>query len=861
MSANPPFPRAALALAVGLALLWGCNSQPSQPAQQPPVEAAAGEPMGQQPPGAGAEGEAARRSLEQDKREALSQRFLETGKQAYYANDLGKAYQDLASALQMNPNNKEAEEYFNRVGAALQRRPEAVRDQTTTSADLIQARIEAARLRVDTLRKRGEQLFSEGDYAGAIVAFNDALTIVKFGPFGVAAGNEEAELRRMIANAEAKDREQKREREAARARDIRERKSQEEAAEKRRMEERIDLLLRRAEDEMRRENYEEAEKLYDHVLRLEPNHQKATDGKRVAASNRHRHVEETTKEEFAENWKRAFESLIDSTQIQTDVMRVGSDWEEIQKRRPKEFSPELSQDVAEEQAILNRLREQEAALQFTGEPLDKVLDFFHTITGINFVISKGVREKLTGDDFNVTLSVPSIKLDKGLALVCDLKNLKYQVRDGIVHLLLPEETRLDKKLEMYDVRDLISPLPDFPGVEISLNPGSSEAAAPEATEEKNVQFESDKLIELIRQNIAKETWEGDPTNTITIKNGTLVVRQSREVHGQLSDMLAGLRKSAGLMVNMDVRFLTVEDNFLEEIGVDFRGLGDDSQSQGRPGRGTDAIMDDFGARGAGGFGDVTNPLGPGTGNDSGGFYSLGNNGDIRSRSENLFDQALGNPDVLTGSGGLAAQWTFLDDTEAELILRAVRKSERVQTITAPRITVYNTERANVTILNQVSYIKDFDAEIAQAAAIVEPIVDVIQDGVILDVRPIVSADRKFITLELRPTVANLRRPIPTFTASVANGTPVTLELPELEIQRIRTTVTIPDNSTLLLGGLKFSEERNAQSGIPFLNKIPIVSFFANRKGTFIQKKNLLILLKARVVIVDEHAPRTPETAR
>jgi type II secretory pathway component GspD/PulD (secretin) len=192
--------------------------------------------------------------------------------------------------------------------------------------------------------------------------------------------------------------------------------------------------------------------------------------------------------------------------------------------------------------------------------------------------------------------------------------------------------------------------------------------------------------------------------------------------------------------------------------------------------------------------------------------------------------------VLTGSGGLSAQWTFLDDTEAELILRAVRKSERVQTITAPRITVFNTERANVTILNQVSYIKDFDAEIAQAAAIVEPVVDVIQDGVILDVRPIVSADRKFITLELRPTVANLRRPIPTFVASVANGTPVTIELPQLEIQRIRTTVTIPDNSTLLLGGLKFSEERDAQSGVPFLNKIPILSFFTNRKGTFIQKK-------------------------
>jgi len=42
-------------------------------------------------------------------------------------------------------------------------------------------------------------------------------------------------------------------------------------------------------------------------------------------------------------------------------------------------------------------------------------------------------------------------------------------------------------------------------------------------------------------------------------------------------------------------------------------------------------------------------------------------------------------------------------------------------------------RANVSFTTQRSYIKDFNVEVAQAAAIADPVVDVIQDGVVLDV--------------------------------------------------------------------------------------------------------------------------------
>lgn len=66
-------------------------------------------------------------------------------------------------------------------------------------------------------------------------------------------------------------------------------------------------------------------------------------------------------------------------------------------------------------------------------------------------------------------------------------------------------------------------------------------------------------------------------------------------------------------------------------------------------------------------------------------------------------------------------------------------------------------RVNIEVLNQVSYIRDFDVEIAQAAQIGDPIVGILREGVILDVR-VLGANRKMTTVErrvIRNALANL----------------------------------------------------------------------------------------------------------
>ena len=50
---------------------------------------------------------------------------------------------------------------------------------------------------------------------------------------------------------------------------------------------------------------------------------------------------------------------------------------------------------------------------------------------------------------------------------------------------------------------------------------------------------------------------------------SLIIKHTAEVHEQVADLLRQLRRLQDLQVSVEVRFITVSDNFFEQIGVDF----------------------------------------------------------------------------------------------------------------------------------------------------------------------------------------------------------------------------------------------------------------------------------------------------
>ncbi len=87
------------------------------------------------------------------------------------------------------------------------------------------------------------------------------------------------------------------------------------------------------------------------------------------------------------------------------------------------------------------------------------------------------------------------------------------------------------------------------------------------------QADFDTLIDLITTTVKPQTWDevGGPGSISHFPNNlSLVISQTQEVHEEIVDLLEQLRRNQDLQVTIEVRFITLNDNFFEQIGVDFQ---------------------------------------------------------------------------------------------------------------------------------------------------------------------------------------------------------------------------------------------------------------------------------------------------
>ncbi len=798
------------------------------------------------------------RSVREQARQTLVQNFLKMGDDAFAASRFEDAESHYNSVLDLDPSNEHARRRMQQIGAALGKRGVTEGEAMEGARDLKTVQVQQAKAEVARLVAEGKAKAAAGDMAGAVTRYERALVIEQLYPRTVDFSPTPDGLRAMLRSA----------RESAEASaDAARRKVLQEAHDQARLEaarqraaqqSRVNNLLKQANEAMERRNYQLAENLSAEILTSDPLNASAKRLREIARDARMADADERLQATLLNEWKYTFADLREATTPQVEEYTFPDTWNEVQGLRT---APSLSVSAAGEEdarsrEVRNRLAAARTTISFTDATLDEAVEYLGRVSGTNIVVMNEAREGRSDDELAITLKLDSAEsVDKILELIAQFKGLAWTVENGIAQITTPEAARGKSIVQMYDIKDLATPIANFPGDEINLDP-QGEHEVEEEVPEPVAEFTGDAIKDLIEQNVDKTVWEEGGSIDL-LEPGTLVVKAPATTHAKIQSLLGGLRGAGGLEVSIETRFVTVEDNFLQEVGVDLRGLGDQSGGIGVAGKG--------GLAGPGGisvpvtfddlfFGSAGNPSGIGTGGDTGIFYNLNSDGDIRGRFENLFDVALGRQGVLTNLGGFSFQGTLIDDTQLEVILRAVEKSSRNTLVVAPRLTAYNGQRANVTVLNQISYISDFDVEIAQAAQIGDPIVQTLRDGVILDLRPVVSSDRRFITMELRPTIALLQRPIATFQTTLANGPPVTIQLPEIQIQRVRTTVTMPDNGTLLLGGMKFFTEQRLDSSVPWLSDIPIVSFFVSRKATYLEKRNLLVLIRARILRPEENEP-------
>jgi len=422
--------------------------------------------------------------------------------------------------------------------------------------------------------------------------------------------------------------------------------------------------------------------------------------------------------------------------------------------------------------------------------------------------------------------------------------LAWTIRNGRVYVTKVEKAAGNPVTRVHPIQDLTFKLTDFKGTNIREIALPGEAGDDNETTIFNSELDQvtiidpEEVLNLVRENIAPEDWDlSDAYNIDFVDNNNLLVIHTPEVQTQVAEFLDDLRSFSTSMITLESRFFSISDLFIEEIGTDLRGLNpngpfasefelDSADQNAQITQGLDGLGDGSAGAIAGAFYE-----------DGDQIYAL--------HSENFFANPLGA--LMSTIGGGAFEFQILDDVQLNLVMNLVSKSENAVEITAPIISVYNTQRAFVTVVNQVSFVQDFEVDVATNAFIADPVIGIAQEGIVLDVRPTISYDRKYITLDVQTTVAELERPFPSVTTLLGpNGSPVTFSIPTLRVQDAQTTVVVPDGGAVIIGGFKHVRYKNRTAESPWFSDIPLLGFFFREKGLADEVTDLIIVIRAKI---------------
>ncbi len=815
-------------------------------------------------------------TVQQQEANLVAQRLVEQAIALKREFKYAQALDTVRRAIQLAPDHPEARALEVEIGTLLDQYPNREKAVGTFVKNELQVRAQQTETEIDNHVEKGKRYLADRQYAEALSEFNRAEEKLEAIPYDIALKQRLAEVKALVRKT--------REEQVASNQQIEDENRQKAVDEAAREEERrrnevvesVRVLLQKAIENFELKQYDRCAELCDEILIIDPHYRAAVDLRDHAWKARHRQEYADYLTARISEWKHVTNQDDEATIPYADTLRFPDPltWRKISKRISalSDAREEGSVD-ADVLAIKNKLDNLKIELDFQEAGLEDVVEFIRQFSGISIVIDQAVRGDTTVMEKKISFKVKDLVLANVLKLLLSQYGLAFTFKEKVLFITKPDQIGGESVLGLHDVRDLLVKVSDNPGPVIELRPPSAAAggltgATFTLEEPKTPGIGEEQIVNLVQENVMPGTWEAGSHSISLTPNQQLLVNHSGEAHREVRQFLTKLRQYAGSMVSIESRFISANDNFLEDVGLDIRGLQDvggainpttGAQISTGPSATTPATVVDFNDR---------------TGQNEPGFITnesaRAENYDLRFRTIGSFLTDLGpggtlineggTPGYILGNrlanrGGLGLEYFFLGEQELSLVLRAVRKSEKALIVTAPRVTVFNTQRSNIFVATQRAYIQDFDVEVTTAAFALDPIIGYVQDGIVLDVRPIISNDRRYVTMELRTTFADFQGFRIVLIDPPINAV---LQLPFLVLEKAETTVRLPDRGTLLISGFRDILSRDLYATVPFLGDLPIINFFFSRKSKGIEKRNLFILVSVEIVDLGEHLNRQKE---
>lgn len=632
--------------------------------------------------------------------------------------------------------------------------------------------------------------------------------------------------------------------------------------------------------------WDRAESILQQILDMNPADQEARamilDIRRLRRRNRADNIEDLV----TDHRREAMRSIDRATILQVspqNPLRYPRDWSLLVRRRE---ARQVEDTDPQNRAILTEL-EKTYSFAFIDTPITDAFDMIRQRSGLNII------PRLNGaEGRSLNLDLRDMRLDNILRWIMRDTGLAYEIRRGAIYVTTPEALEGEMVMRVYDVRDIAYAVTDAhpprdynEGEEYDVDGGAMNT------------IEFDRILETV---LAHEfSARGEPP-VYDSGSGMLTVVHTEEVHRKVEQLLGKLRSAQAIQVSIATRFLTVTDDFWEEFNsnfYDFNTYGYDHPA---------AVGGQFGGEAAPqvpfvtqnfGWNDPLNPIQ--TGNS--GYQGQGPNayfglpewdradgwavrnylaptqGEYRFRENPSYrpDRRYGSMHGMMQNGtfnGLSSvfptdrpgreggfefhimQNGWLGALQNQWFVRMLKQNSHSDQLFAPHLVAYNNRYAWIRFRENRQYVHSWRR--AAAGNGLEQDRRYLRLGSMLQVRPSVSACRKYVTVDIWPRTTQLTgmlrvEMIAWAPLGITQWGSYPIDLPTVMYHDTRTTATMPDGGAIVLTGMGVNVRSRERTGVPLIQDAPLVGNIFSSRAYQTEKRDYILLVSARMIILEE----------
>ena len=174
-------------------------------------------------------------------------------------------------------------------------------------------------------------------------------------------------------------------------------------------------------------------------------------------------------------------------------------------------------------------------------------------------------------------------------------------------------------------------------------------------------------------------------------------------------------------------------------------------------------------------------------------------------------------------------------------VRALDSTENFKIISRPSVYTTNNTKAVIASGQQVPVPSNSTSGFTGTSTNLVTTASITYEDVLLqlEIIPLINANHQ-VTLKIRQTNNTLG----------ANTLISGNEIPAILTQEINTEVTVPDKSTIVIGGLISDSNKRTTSGIPWLSDIPLLGYLFKDTAKDKERDELIIMIQPTVVETD-----------